>query len=435
LYAVVDIETTGSIHTKDKIIEIAIILHNGIEVVDEYSTLLNPKQHISKFIQSFTGISDDMVIDAPTFERVAKDILKFTEGCIFVAHNVKFDYGFIQAEFRRIGIEYKRKNICTVELSRKIIPGMNSYSLGNLCRDLGIPLTHRHRAFGDARATVQLLELLLQKDTKKFIADAIIDELKKVTLPNNIDYNTIDTLPEQLGVFYFYNNDGKVIYIDKAKNIRSHVIKLIKNEKKDQRITTLLKEIDSLSYEITGSELTASLIEVIDLKQYKPVFNKSSTMRSQYKYGLYANTDDNGYYNMMVKMLHIDELPVLKFTTKTRAERVLNEIFHNFNIQPTLKKIENVVNYNNRVEKVLQKYLYPYLNFMIIEEGRNAEEKVAIWIENGIFKGIGYFNPDDVKNNYELLKDLIKPHTEHSDIRKIIQTYIHKNKMIKMIRF
>jgi DNA polymerase-3 subunit epsilon len=427
MYAVVDIETSGSNFGKDRIIEIAIVLHDGKSIVSEYSSLINPETRISPFISSFTGISNDMVRNAPLFEDVAEEILSITDGKIFVAHNVRFDYGFLRAEFRKLGIDFQRKHICTVALARKIIPGHNSYSLGNISRDLGIPLYDRHRAFGDARATALLLEHLLHKDENHHILDAAKDEWETISFPNHINKEKIIVLPEESGIFYMYNENQEVIYIGKGKNIRHEVFKIFKNEKKDKRITPLTNEVVDITYEITGNELSASILESIEIRKINPPYNKPLLDR-KYKYGIFAKMSEEGYYNMMIDFLHLDESPLLKFTSKTRAERVLNDIFRSFKIQPALKAIDEVVKYNEKVEQAVAKYVYPHLNFMIIEEGRTAGEKTVIWIENGIFRGIGYFDPNYVKNNIELLKSTIKPYTEYPDIRKSIQQYLHKNK-------
>ena len=169
MYAVVDIETSGGRAQVDKITEIAIYIHDGEKIVDEFSTLINPESYIPPFITRLTGINNDMVATAPKFYEVAKKIVLMTEGCLFVAHNAPFDYRFIQEEFKRLGYNYQRQTMCTVRMSRKIIPGMGSYSLGNLCQTLGITINNRHRAAGDALATTKLLELLLLKTENKLI--------------------------------------------------------------------------------------------------------------------------------------------------------------------------------------------------------------------------------------------------------------------------
>ncbi len=161
MYAILDIETTGLSPAREKITEIAIFLHDGTKITDEYSTLINPEKKIPYRITQITGINNRMVENAPRFFEVAAKIVKFTEGAIVVGHNVRFDYGFIRQEFMRLGFDFQRETLDTVKLSRKLIPGHPSYSLGKLCKSIGIDNHARHRAAGDALATVKLFELLL----------------------------------------------------------------------------------------------------------------------------------------------------------------------------------------------------------------------------------------------------------------------------------
>ncbi len=163
LYCIVDIETTGKTAREGKITEIAIFVHNGQKVIDSFSSLINPECHIPYFITKLTGIDDEMVKDSPRFYELAKKIVELTAGSIFVAHNASLDYRFVREEFSRLGYEYKRKTICTVKWGRKYLPGHASYSLGKLCSELDIPINGRHRAAGDALATVRLFEILLTK--------------------------------------------------------------------------------------------------------------------------------------------------------------------------------------------------------------------------------------------------------------------------------
>ena len=163
MYAIVDIETTSGSPRTGKITEIAIFIYNGQKITDSFVSLVNPECNIPFYITNITGISDQMVADAPRFYEIAKKVVEITSNKIFVAHNVKFDYNFIRKEFEELGYQFSRKTLCTVELSRRYLPGHHSYSLGKLCSDLGIGINGRHRAAGDARATVELFEMILQK--------------------------------------------------------------------------------------------------------------------------------------------------------------------------------------------------------------------------------------------------------------------------------
>lgn len=184
MYAVIDIETTGGSARLERITEIAVYIHDGKRIVEEYSTLINPERNIPYFITSLTGITNEMVEEAPKFYEVARRIVELTEGKTFVAHNARFDYSFIRQEFSMLGYNFKRPVLDTIALSRRLFPGYKSYSLGNLCNELGIEINGRHRASGDAMATARLLELLLEKD-RELMSGSILKNRKTAssTLP------------------------------------------------------------------------------------------------------------------------------------------------------------------------------------------------------------------------------------------------------------
>ena len=167
MYSIIDIETTGNSSKSGKITEVAIFVHDGFSIIDSFNSLINPECLIPDFITRLTGIDNEMVKTAPRFFEVAKKIVEMTSNTIFVAHNVSFDYRFIQEEFIRLGYDYQRKTMCTVRMGRKYLPGHSSYSLGKLCNDLGINIVGRHRASGDALATVKLFEIILEKKARK----------------------------------------------------------------------------------------------------------------------------------------------------------------------------------------------------------------------------------------------------------------------------
>lgn len=167
MYTIIDIETTGNSFLSGKITEIAIYVHDGFNVIESFSSLINPECYISPFITNLTGIDNEMVKDAPKFYEIARKIIELTNNRIFVAHNVSFDYKFIKEEFNKLGYNFERKTMCTVRMSRKYLPGHRSYSLGNICRDLEIPIVGRHRAAGDALATTKLFEIILNSKAQK----------------------------------------------------------------------------------------------------------------------------------------------------------------------------------------------------------------------------------------------------------------------------
>lgn len=434
MFAIIDLETTGGNPNAERIIEIGIVLHDGKHKIGEYTTLINPEKDISAFISTFTGITNNMVKNAPKFIEVADTILELLDGKILVAHNARFDYNFIKSEFRRINIPFVNKNICTVQLSRKIFPQSKSHSLGNICKDLGIAIDNRHRAFGDASATALLLEKLIEHDTKGIISEYLEDDIKKIALPENLAYQTIERLPEEIGVVYLHNKNGEVIYLDKSKNLREYIISFFSKKPIEKLKQHLYNEVYDISFELTGNELIASLVEMESKKNYAPKFNKPIP-NAFYKYGIFTETDQQGFQKLLVKMLQEDENPLLKFSSKFKAEKMMHAILSNFRLEPTFKKIDTALQYNSRMQTVLSKYIYPHKNFFIIDAGRNGTERSAIQIENGDYVGFGFFEPAYIQQPAQL-KEAIQIPKQQIEHKKIIQHYIHKNsKQIELIAY
>lgn len=270
MYAILDIETTGGKFNEEGITEIAIYKFDGHEVVDQFISLVNPERPIQEFVVKLTGINNKMLRNAPKFYEVAKRIVEITKDTIIVAHNAAFDYRILRTEFSRLGFDYHQNTLCTVELSRKLIPNEASYSLGKLCRSLGIPMSDRHRASGDALATIQLFKLLLEKDVKKEILQDSIKYFDKRSEKDKLN-NILETLPTQQGVFYIHDENGKVIYLGRGNNIKSEVNKVfLKQSKRGQKIKDRVKEV---SFELTGNPLLTRLKYYLELETLNPKFN------------------------------------------------------------------------------------------------------------------------------------------------------------------
>ena len=270
MYAIVDIETTGGKFNEEGITEIAIYKYDGHTIVDQFISLVNPEKEIQEFVVKLTGINNNMLRNAPKFHEVAKRIIEITDGCVIIAHNASFDYRILRTEYSRLGYDYVRDSLCTVQLSKKLIPDQDSYSLGKLCRSLGIPVTDRHRASGDAMATVKLFKLLLDKDNDKKILQRTIQFVDNRNHKLKIN-GILEELPEKEGVFYIHNENGNVIFIGRGKNIRLEVTKLfLKDNKRAQKIK---HKVDTVSYQESGSQLFTRLKYYLELDNIKPKYN------------------------------------------------------------------------------------------------------------------------------------------------------------------
>lgn len=284
MYAIIDIETTGGKYNEEGITEIAIHKFDGMDIIDSFVSLVNPEKEIQPFVVNLTGINNKMLRNAPKFYEVAKRIVEITNGCVLVAHNSSFDYRILRTEFRRLGYDFDIPTLCTVELSKLLIPGLDSYSLGKLCRNIGIPVSDRHRADGDALATVKLLKILLQKDKDKIIVKKTIKTGNKRDLSKKL-LTILEDLPLDTGVFYLHKYNGDILYIGKGKNIKKEVNNIFLRT--TNRCRSLLKEMSSISFDITGSELIAQLRFNDEIENHKPRFN--SKTKSKIKFTNYSN--------------------------------------------------------------------------------------------------------------------------------------------------
>jgi len=278
LYAIIDIETTGGAYNEERMTEIAIYRYDGHDIVDRFESLVNPEKKIQHFVVKLTGITDKMVKRAPKFHEVAKRIVEITAGCTLVAHNADFDYRVLRNEFKSLGFDYTKNSLCTVQLSQELIPDLPSYSLGKLCKSLGIPMSNRHRADGDAFATVSLFELLLQKDTEKsIIANHLIDA--SVLQKKEKLLEAIASVPTTVGVFYIHQENGRIMYVCKATNMQKKLRHLLAKKSKKARI--IQRKLGSVSYDETGSYTVASLLFNQEVEKHKPRFNSNCFFKSK----------------------------------------------------------------------------------------------------------------------------------------------------------
>ena len=451
MYAILDIETTGGKYNEEGITEIAIYKFDGLTIVDQFISLINPERPIQPFVINLTGINNQMLQNAPKFYEVAKRIVEITTECVLVAHNASFDYRILRTEFSRLGFEFERKSLCTVELSKKLIPDQPSYSLGKLVRGLGIPLSDRHRANGDAQATVKLFKLLLSKDTeKKIVTETVRTDTKKQVDDKLL--KLIEAAPTATGVYYMHREDGTIIYIGKSKNIKKRLNQHFTSDNRKSK--KMQDEVVSITYEITGSELLALLKESEEIKLNKPKYNRA-LRKTKYDQALYQFVDDNGYINLKVERVDNRKANVTTFVNRQQAKSYMHHWTKEYRLcqkfmgldtgksncfNYTIKQClgacigdEPAEEYNARVQKLIISNTLQNQNMVIIDRGRDIEEKSFILVEEGRFKGIGYFNLNYQVNNIEILRSITTPMSHNRDAKHIIQSYVRTHKKLKII--
>lgn len=450
MYSIVDIETTGNGYKGSKITEISIFLFDGEKVIDEYTTLVNPETTIPAFITNLTGITDAMVRTAPKFYEIAKKVHEFTKDTIFVAHNVNFDYNIIQSEFKSLGFDFKRKKLCTVRLSRKIIPGLNSYSLGNICSYEGIHISDRHRAKGDAEATVELFRRLVQRDDSFIINSFLNPRSRQATLPPLLDKKVVDALPETHGVYYFKDIHQDIIYVGKANNIKQRVISHFYDKKKKE-ITMCLETAD-IAYTETGSELLALLLESAEIKRKYPKYNRAQR-RANEAVGLFSYEDQRGIIHLAYNRLKLVPNALMKFYSVAECRNMLERICETFELCPKychlqtnvnacfhyqIKKCkgicsekEAITSYNERVQKAIESIGLHVNDLVIKEKGRTENEVGFALILDGIYKGFGYIDASQELPAPEDYLFFVQPQQDNRDVQRILSAYLRKEEASK----
>lgn len=454
MFAIVDIETCGPKYAfqKGRIIDICIVVHDGLQVIDKFSTLINPECHIGGFYTNLSGITNEMVKDAPKFHEVAKEILNYTEGKIFVAHNAGFDYNFIKDEFASLGYKYKRDTLCTVRLSRKLMPGKKSYSLGNLCTSLGIENTARHRAEGDAVATTKLLDILLQLKTQSSqYKSASLNQIMTSRV-DNIKKYILDKLPASTGVYYFLNRNQQILYIGKSIDMYQRAISHFNTDLKKTK--KLLNELYNVDYVETGSELIALLLESEEIKKHKPLYNtarKKDTftycidlVEKNHVKALEIVTYENSVNSLQSFTSYMsareklegwlqEYILCLKYCGLTTEESVC---FHH-----QIKKCNGICagneateDYNKRVETLVKSNSFSADTFLVFDRGRQEGERSFILVENKKYAGYGYFDEYTSFSTMEDIKSQLSSKQYYPDANDILRGWLaQKRREVKVI--
>lgn len=449
MYAILDVETTGLSAAGEKITEIAIFIHDGNQIVDEFDTLINPEKKIPYRIIQITGITNQMVVDAPRFCEVAKKIVELTEDKIIVGHNVKFDYSFLRHEFKSLGYQFQRKTLDTVKLSRQLIPGRKSYGLGKLCKDVGIQNQARHRAGGDALATTHLFEMLLGLNQ-----DIVHTKTEGVRSTRN--KSLVEHLPKAPGVYYFANSDGELIYVGKSINIHDRVLSHLNNNL-HKKAVDMKDAIADVNYELTGNELVALLLESSEIKSYQPFYNRQQR-RTYFNYGLYHFKDDDGYINLKINRIIDNSTPLYTYSSLQEGKQHLYNLTEKFNLCQKLCGLyetkgacfhyqihqcdgacvgqESSDLYNKKVDESLENYHFDKENFLIIEKGRSENEKSVVKIEHGKYIGFGFIDTAFLDGEEQILMhECICPQRDNKEVRQIINSYLKKNNKAALIYF
>lgn len=376
MYSIIDIESNGAAFREEQITEIAIYKFDGHQIIDQFISMVNPQSEITPYVQKLTGITQNMVKTAPKFHEIAKRIVEITENSTIVGHNVDFDYRMLRQSFSALGFNFERETIDTIPLARKLIPNEKSYSLSKLCKSIGIPLTEKHRAGGDARATLDLFKLLMLKDSSSEIIQKQQEEARAKTVLNKVK-KLIENLPSKKGLVYFQDENGKLLYLDYVTDLY-RISKNILNSKakKWHHIQQLTEQIN---YELLGNEVLARIM----------MLNKKITKDERALFGLFYFDD-----NFVVKRLTSVKKtkPLLKLKTFSQATKVLKYVSENAEFL-SFENFNSIINLEGR-------------NELWISEGRTLGEKSFLIFENGILSGFGFYELHHQIKSWEKIEKL-----------------------------
>ncbi|RCH56412.1 DNA polymerase III subunit epsilon [Mucilaginibacter hurinus] len=452
MYAIVDIETTGGHASANGITEIAICIHDGSKIIKRFESLVNPQRDIPVYIRALTGITNEMVQNAPLFKDIAHEVFQLLHGKIFVAHNVNFDFSFLRYHLSQAGYELQCNKLCTVRLGRKIMPGFPSYSLGKLCTQLGIINNSRHRAMGDAEATATLFSLYLERDGTGHITKALKQNSREQVLPPNLPKADIEQLPYTPGVYYFHDSKGKVIYVGKAKNIRKRVCSHFTGNNPGPQRQEFLRNIHNITYQICGTELIAFVLEAVEIKRLWPKYNRS-LKRFEHAYALYDYVDQRGYVRLAIDKHRKYQQPLYTCNTLYEGYGLVNRLIEEFELCPKLCFIQknNAVcnsihaencaccggmsadDYNAKVNAAVDSLNEALPTFAIRDEGRTHDEHSCILIEKGRFYGMGYISHYFNADNVQQLKNHLTPYPGNDYIRNMVAGYASRYPERKLI--
>lgn len=446
LYCVVDIETTGNRMSGNRMTEICIVRMQGSEILDKYTTLIDPEALIPDYITALTGIDNELVASAPLFSEVAQDIIDFTSDCVFVAHNVNFDYNVLRNEFKRLNHDFKRKKLCTVRLSRELLPGMRSYSLGKLCDEIHIPLSNRHRAEGDTDATVILFKKLLAIDEdgttfNKFVKGTF----KEGTFPPHLDRTQFDLLPETPGVYIFKNQAQKVVYVGKAINIRKRVLSHFYS--KTSKSYLMCQQIFYIDHIETGNELVALLQESDLIKKYYPQFNVVQK-KPKPSYQILHYKNQLGVIQFAVGLVKSYDYSVVTHYNRAHAVEQLEQLCADFNLCPRYcsfktqqecsshykiknckgicRKEELASLYNIRAQQAIDSLHHQNANYLIKQSGRTIDESCFVLVKDGEYQGYGYIDVDTAIASLSDCEDFIERKAANFHTNQILRAYLKK---------
>jgi DNA polymerase-3 subunit epsilon len=377
MFCIIDIESSGGPFGKEAMIEIAAFRYDGEEVVDQLISLVHPHRSVQPYVSNMTGITDKMLLRAPRFHEIAKRLIEITEDTVIIGHNVDFDYRMMRQEFARLGYVFERKTLDTIKLSQELIPNLKSYGLDKMCDELGLSRTNKHRAESDARATLELFEILREKDRQKGISSFEQSISENDYLKDKIN-DLQRSIKHNRGLFYLYDRHGKLLYLGASDNIKASVNRLfLSSSAKSQK---LQQEVHSLKIEPVGNWLISRVKREAELNEAKPPFN--SLVASKDKYGIFVDKRENP---PRLSIIPLDEAgkkqPWLKISNIKAGERALR-MYQRVSRSPKGEEVRSIL------------AAFPEAA-LFKARGRNSSEQAVFVVRGASLCGYYYYKLND----------------------------------------
>jgi len=439
----VDIETTGGSYRSSRVLEVAAIRFENGEIVQEFSTLLNPETYIPRSITALTGITEQDIVGAPLFEDIADELLAIMDGAVFVAHNVRFDYSFLKQEFANIGVTFAPRLLCTVRLSRRLYSDVKGHSLEKIIARHTIPVLDRHRALEDARAILYFSQLAFNEHGSEAFADALAMQLRSQSLPPHLDVEELERIGNVPGVYIFKDEMHQPVYVGKSISLRKRVLSHFQSTA--PREVKMSQNVHHVETVPTGSELAALLLESKLIKELKPLYNR--LLRRVSNYAMLVRSENDGYAQLSVVSGNVDSETDLStiygmYTNRMKAKQAIIELTRAFQLCPKLMGIEKSNGacfsyeldrckgacigkespelYNRRFEVALEKGKlseWPFDGPITVPVNESGEMvRIHNWIVQGFDDEYGNVVVVDAEPNFDL------------DEYKIIRRFIKENR-------
>ncbi|PTM06053.1 MAG: hypothetical protein DA405_01590 [Bacteroidetes bacterium] len=391
MFCIIDIESSGGPFGKEAMIEIAAFRYDGEEIVDQLISLVHPHRGVQPYVSKMTGITDKMLLRAPRFHEVAKRLVEITEDAVIVGHNVEFDYRMLRQEFSRLGYTFERKTLDTIKLAQELIPNLKSYGLDKMCDELGLSRTNKHRAESDARATLELFEILREKDRQKGISSFEQSILENDYLKDKIN-DLQRSIKHNRGLFYLHDRHGKLLYLGASDNIKASINRLFLSS--SVKSLKLQEEVHNLKIEAVGNWLIAKVKRESELKEAKPPFNTLSSGKE--KYGIFADKRETPPRLSLVSLEEAGKkkpwLTVSNLKAGERALRMYQRIARG-------KKGEEV-------RDILADFPD---NTLFKGRGRNSAEHTVFVVREGALCGYFYYKLNDQLAHADRIEKLMTP--------------------------